>query len=361
MKRFLPLLILTGFLFGQDVLILKSGESYKGTFYGKVGEDIVFKVEGETSTKKFSINDVNTIVTKNGELTYPFDIPTTKEEDEEITNKLEISSQSGLKIAGGLIEIETKDGNIFLGTLLEETEDNYKIITNDGIEINVPKSLVKKFEAIETTEVGGEVWRADPNKSMYLFAPSAFPIENNKSYCRDFCLFFPSYNRGFGNGFSMQFGAFIFPLMDFSALPIIISGKYSLPKIGSTGFAAGMMYVSVPGENISFGTGIAFGTATLGNRFNHFSASFGWGYFRNEDEWEFTDEPMFVLAGNMRSSNSIAFVVEYWKFPNIDIEDAPLMVSTRFIGRKFAVDVGTFLFKDMEGIPFPIINFTYHM
>jgi len=75
LKRFLPLLILTGFLFGQDVLILKSGESYKGTFYGKVGEDIVFKVEGETSTKKFSINDVEIIKMKSGELSYPFDVP----------------------------------------------------------------------------------------------------------------------------------------------------------------------------------------------------------------------------------------------------------------------------------------------
>ena len=79
MKRLLLLLILTGLLFGQDVLNLKSGESYKGTFFGKVDEDIVFKVEGETSTKKYSINDVNTIVTKNGELTYPFDIPTKME------------------------------------------------------------------------------------------------------------------------------------------------------------------------------------------------------------------------------------------------------------------------------------------
>jgi len=76
MKRFLPLLILTGLLFGQDVLILKSGESFEGAFYGKVGEDIVFKIEGETSTKKFPIWSVETIVTKNGELTYPFDIPT---------------------------------------------------------------------------------------------------------------------------------------------------------------------------------------------------------------------------------------------------------------------------------------------
>ena len=74
MKRFLLLLMLTGLLFGQDVLNLKSGESYKGTFFGKVDEDIVFKVEGETSTKKFSINDVRTIETSNGMLSYPFGI-----------------------------------------------------------------------------------------------------------------------------------------------------------------------------------------------------------------------------------------------------------------------------------------------
>ena len=70
--------------FGQDILNLKSGESFEGTFYEKVGEDIVFKVEGETSTKKYSINDVETIVTKYDELTYtvhtyPFDISTKKE------------------------------------------------------------------------------------------------------------------------------------------------------------------------------------------------------------------------------------------------------------------------------------------
>ncbi|MDP6499619.1 MAG: hypothetical protein QF743_02805 [Candidatus Marinimicrobia bacterium] len=263
--------------------------------------------------------------------------------------------------AEGLIEVETKDGNIFLGTLLEETEDNYKIKTNDGIEINVPKSSVKSFNAIATAKIGDEVWRADPNKSMYLFAPSAFPIENNKSYCRDYCLFFPSYNRGFGNGFSLQLGAFILPGMDFIDLPITITGKYSLPQIGPARFAAGMMYISVPGDDISFGTGIAFGTATLGNRFNHFSASLGWGYFRDEDEWEFSDEPMVVLAGNSRISNSMAIVFEYWKFPNADIEDLPLMVSARFIGRKFAVDLGAILSKNMEGIPPPLLNFTYHM
>ena len=79
--------MLTGLLLGQDVLTLKNGESYKGTYIGKVGEDIEFKVplsssvssiflKRITSTKKFPIWSVETIVTKNGELTYPFNIPT---------------------------------------------------------------------------------------------------------------------------------------------------------------------------------------------------------------------------------------------------------------------------------------------
>ena len=85
MKQFLPLLILTGLLFGQDVLLHKSGESYKGIYFRKVGEDIVFQVEGETSTKKFPINDVDIVITSRGgikvELYYPFDIETIIEED----------------------------------------------------------------------------------------------------------------------------------------------------------------------------------------------------------------------------------------------------------------------------------------
>ena len=72
MKHFLPLLVLTGLLFGQDVLILKSGESYKGAFYGKAGEDIVFKIEGETGNKMFPIREVTSIETSNGMLSYPF-------------------------------------------------------------------------------------------------------------------------------------------------------------------------------------------------------------------------------------------------------------------------------------------------
>ena len=89
MKRFLPLLMLTGLLFGQDVLYLKSGEYKKGTCIEKVGNDIVFQVEGENIYTKFSIDLVEIIETNNRKYYYPFDIPTKQEYPFDISTKKE--------------------------------------------------------------------------------------------------------------------------------------------------------------------------------------------------------------------------------------------------------------------------------
>ena len=108
MKRFLPLLILTGLLFGQDVLNLKSGEYFEGTFYGKVGEEIVFKIEGKTKTNRYSINDVETITTKTGELNYPFETPNEQIAKYDVSKEEPFKSGSGFgvrKIGGLLIGI----------------------------------------------------------------------------------------------------------------------------------------------------------------------------------------------------------------------------------------------------------------
>ena len=66
MKRFLPIFILFGFLFGQDVLLLKSGKNYKGRFITKDGEKIIFRLEGEKNINAFSINDVDIITSTFG-------------------------------------------------------------------------------------------------------------------------------------------------------------------------------------------------------------------------------------------------------------------------------------------------------
>ena len=66
--------MLTGLLFGQDVLTHKSGKIYKGKYYGIVEQNIVFYVEGETGNKMFPIREVTSIETSDGMLSYPFGI-----------------------------------------------------------------------------------------------------------------------------------------------------------------------------------------------------------------------------------------------------------------------------------------------
>ena len=95
-------------LFGQDVLTLKSGESFEGTFFGKVDEDIVFKIEGKTKTNRYSINDVETITTKTGELNYPFETPNEQIAKYDVSKEEPFKSGSGFgvrKIGGLLIGI----------------------------------------------------------------------------------------------------------------------------------------------------------------------------------------------------------------------------------------------------------------
>ena len=58
MKRFLPLLILTGLLFGQDVLTLKNGESYKGEYVKIEAGNVFFKPEGAFGTQPIEIYKV---------------------------------------------------------------------------------------------------------------------------------------------------------------------------------------------------------------------------------------------------------------------------------------------------------------
>ena len=81
MRRFIPLFILTGLLFGQDVLLLKSGKNYKGRYITKENDVIIFRLEGEKNISMFSINDVDIIMRSDGDLYYPFDIETKIDDD----------------------------------------------------------------------------------------------------------------------------------------------------------------------------------------------------------------------------------------------------------------------------------------
>jgi len=267
------------------------------------------------------------------------------------------------------VTIITTDGSEIIGKITEESDIEYKIETPAGLTVVVPKNAVYNMVKFEGMVKEGELYRTDPNKSMYLFAPSAFPIETGNKYCRDFCVFFPSINYGVNDIISLQAGFVWVPSLKLDQIPIVGSIKATVYQKNKIGLAGGAMYVRIPDFsedndefNTSGGGGFLFTTGTYGDRFNHGSLLVGWGYGHSDGDWELMDRPIVVLAGNFRVSNTIAIVTENWFPPDLEFGQFPFMVAGRFFGKRIAVDIGGIFIIDAlsEGLPIPIINFTYH-
>ena len=185
-------------------------------------------------------------------------------------------------------------------------------------------------------------------------------------------MLFPSFNYGISNVFSAQAGLFWFPGLDIEDITILGSLKASLYNNDEFAIAGGAMYVRIPtisfensagkDEELRLGGGFAFITGTYGNQLNHASLSLGWGFARGNDDWEIMDRPIFILAGNKRITQNIALVTENWIWPDLEFGYIPFSLSARFLGKRIATDVGAiFTIETLkQGLPFPIINFTYH-
>jgi len=70
MKRFLPLLMLTGLLFGQDVLVTISGTRAKGKFIEVTEKHIVFQQSGIPVPSKIPKMSVARVVLSNGDVAF---------------------------------------------------------------------------------------------------------------------------------------------------------------------------------------------------------------------------------------------------------------------------------------------------
>ncbi|MFC1786254.1 hypothetical protein ACFLZA_02695, partial [Candidatus Neomarinimicrobiota bacterium] len=230
------------------------------------------------------------------------------------------------------VTIITTDGSELIGYIIEETTTEYQVKTPAGLTVSVPKSAVFKMTEFEGLVKEGKLYRTDPNKSMYLFAPSAFPIETGNKYCRDFCVFFPSINYGINDIISLQAGFVWVPSLKLDQIPLIGSIKATVYQEDKIGLAGGAMYVRIPDlseDNTEFNTsgggGFLFASGTYGNRFNHGSLLIGWGYGHSDGDWELMDRPIVVLAGNFRVSNTIAIVTENWFPPDLEFGQFPFM------------------------------------
>lgn len=272
-----------------------------------------------------------------------------------------LSSQEPLP-ADSLVSIELTDGSIVRGRIVRQDEEVLEVLTLAGAEVRIPRAAIASIRPMRGSIEGGVFRRYDPNYSRLLFAPTGRPLRKGDGYFSDFYIFFPGVAYGLTDNLSVMAGMSVIPGLGLRNQLIYIAPRIGVRASEDVAVSAGVLYMSILEEDIA--AGIVFGVVTYGREDKSFSAGVGFGYIKDQGEVEFAKQPIIMLGGNIRISNSIALISENWFITGagFDLGQQPFSVALRFFGERLAVDLGLILIGEVleEGFPIPMLSFTYN-
>ena len=247
--------------------------------------------------------------------------------------------------------LETFDGSIFVGRIVEISADEVKFESEVGL-ITVKIAQIKEIKEVPITSIKqGAYWFPNPNDTRLLFAPTGRSLKGGTGYFADYYLLFPMLAYGITDNITIAAGMSLIP-----GLNIAEQLFYFTPKVafnmqdGSIG--VGTLLAALPGENEPI-VGIMYGVGTLGSADDNLTAGLGFGFV----DWEFSSKPFVILGGQCRVSRRISLVSENWIFPGL--EDPFLSGGVRFFGEKISVDLALVfpVGMDSEFLLIPYVDF----
>ena len=168
MKRFLPLLMLTGLLFGQDVLITIGGSQAKGQFIEVTEKHVVFQQLGIPAPSKIPKMSVARVVLSNGDVAFFM--------TEEMKNQLKQRKLNAqielrdlvLKKNDKIVTIPKGDWVVAVNTLNPDKYSGGELLGISGDGILIRESVKDKERNIPFNEIG-IIYHSYPNEiSKYI-------------------------------------------------------------------------------------------------------------------------------------------------------------------------------------------------
>ena len=259
------------------------------------------------------------------------------------------------------LRIETKDGNIFIGSVI--TQDSLILVlkTESLGEIKIPKMNIKsKTEIKEVKKVGNEFWLPNPQSSRYFWAPNGYGLEKGSSYYQNIWILYNQFSFGLADNFSI--GAGVVPLFLFAgtATPFWIVPKFSIPVVeNKLNIGTGAFLGTILGEDVGL-FGLLYGTTTFGSRDKNIS--FGLAYGFAGGQW--LKIPVINISSMIRTGPKGYFITENYAV-SFDGELVVLISAggrsiIRNIGLDYSLwipiggEIGTFLAIPFLGITVPI-------
>lgn len=255
-----------------------------------------------------------------------------------------------------LIQIETNDGNEFVGKIV--AEDSIKIVlkTDNLGEITIKQSDVKSRTIVEVQQIkDGKLWFANPQSTRYFWAPNAYGLKKGEGYYQNIYVFWNQFSFGISDNFSI--GGGIIPLFLFGeATPVFITPKISIPiQKNKFSIGAGALLGTIIGDDSGV-YGLLYGITTFGSPDNNVSLGLAYGF--TGQDW--ANSPLINISGLFRISKRGYLITENYYVNSEDGSVGVIGLGGRWIIKKASLDFMLLMPYGTEGnfIAFPAIGFT---
>ena len=245
-----------------------------------------------------------------------------------------------------------RDGSTLVGRVLEVTATTVRFSSAVG-ESTIPReAIVGVRNAGSTSARRGEYWPEDPSRTRLFFAPTGRMLRKGENYFADAYIFFPSFQGGLSDQFTLGGGMSIIPGLGIDEQLFYLTPKVGVVASDKLNIAVGALVLGAGGFDEG-PVGLGYGVATFGGEDASTTVGAGFGFSR----WG-TSQAILMAGGSARTSRNFAFVTENYLYTG---DDSAFLLSggLRFMsGEKLAVDFAAVIVTEAE-VPFPYLSFIY--
>lgn len=206
-----------------------------------------------------------------------------------------------------LYQIETSDGNEFIGQIVFQDQEIIRLKTDKFGELTIRKiDVIKMSEVSRSRMKDGKYWSENPQSARYFWQPNGYGLKEGEAYYQNIWVLFNQVSAGVTDNFSVGFGLVPLFLFGGAPTPVWVTPKFSIPiEAEKVNLGAGVLMGTVLGEPDT-GFGIAYGVTTFGSRDENLSLGLGYGYAGGD--WANT--PTLSLSAMVRTGERGYFITE---------------------------------------------------
>lgn len=246
-------------------------------------------------------------------------------------------------------QIETMDGNEYIGIILNQTPKSIRLKTEILGEISIPRSEIKRITPLSATKSkDGTYWLDNPQATRYFWAPNGYNLKAGEGYYQNVWVLFNQATVGLTDYFSAGVGVVPLFLFEGAPTPVWVTAKFSLPVVeNKVNLGAGALLSTVVGEDTDASFGILYGISTFGSKDRNLNIGLGWGFA----DGEMARNPTLNISGTIRTGARGYFITENYLIGTSEETVVVTMVGGRRIIKRVGLDFGVVMpfSNEMEG------------